>query len=156
MKQKNIKDIMSEPDNRFDERQVLERGNAFRNGYIALAAAMLVCYFVKDCFEVNLVDDSSILLVCLWVSAVVFAVTMIVKDAYDGIHEGRNLMVITVMGAVGCFMLVVEIIKAVRGTFAFYSTAGVLISAVGMLTICIVYWVKRRRDKKQDSVTEKP
>ena len=144
-----------EPDDRFDERQVLERGNAFRNGYIALAAAMLVCFFVRDCCEVNLVDDSSILLVCLWVSAAVFAVTMIVKDAYDGIHEGRSSILVTFMGAVGSFMLVVEIIKAVRGTFAFYSAAGILVSAVGMLTICIVYWFERQRDKKQDSTEEK-
>lgn len=149
------KNTMPEQDNRFDERQILERGNAFRNGYIALAAAMLVCYFVKDGFEVDLADDSSILLGCIWVSAVVFAVTMIVKNAYDGIHEGRNSILVTFMGAVGFFMLVFEIIKAVRGTFVFYSTAGILVSAVGMLTICIIYWIKRKRDRKQDSTEEK-
>lgn len=149
------KNTTPESDNRFDERQVLERGNAFRNAYIALAVAMLVCYFAKDCFEVNLVDDSSIMLGCLWVSAVAFAVTMIVKDAYDGIHEGKSSILVTIMGIVGCFMLVVEIIKAVRGTFVFYSTAGILVSAVGMLTICIIYWIKRKRDRKHDSTEEK-
>ena len=144
-----------EPDDRFDERQVLERGNAFRNGYIALAAAMLVCYFVKDCFEVNLVDDSSIMLGCIWVSAAVFAVTMIVKDAYDGIHEGRNCVIVTIMGATGFFILAMEIIKGIKGTLVFYSAAGNLVCAISLLTICTVYWVKRKHERERESTEEK-
>lgn len=141
---------------RFDERQILERGKAFRNGYISLATAMLVCFLIKDCFEMNLVDDSSIMLACLWVSVVVFSVTMIVKNAYDGIHEGRNAVVVSFMGAAGFFILVIESIKGIRGTFVLFSAAGNLICAASMLTICAVYWAKRQRDRKRDNAEEKP
>lgn len=133
---------MSNREKIYDERQMIERGKASRNGYIALAAAMLACFFIKDCFEVDFIDDSSAVLCCLWVSAVAFAVTMIVKDAYDGVYEGRNSIVVTVMGAAGCFMLAAEMVSAARGTFVFYNSAGVLVSAVSMQTVCAVYWVK--------------
>ncbi len=140
----------------YDERQILERGKAFRNGYISLAVAMLVCYFINSGLNHSMIDDFSQLLFCIWVSIVVVSVTMIVRNAYDGIYEGRNAVVVWVMGAAGIFILFAEIIKWFRGTLTFYSNAGTVFSGVSLLIICAVYSVKRQRDRKRDNSEEKP
>ncbi len=142
---------------RFDERQILERGKAWRNGYLSLAAAVLAFYFIKDCFEVRLpMNDFSVVMACIWVSAVVFCVTMIVRNAYDGVSDGRNAVAVSAMGAVGLFVLASEIVKGLEGTFVFYSSAGTVITAASLLTICAVYWVKRLRDRKRNAAAEEP
>ena len=41
----------------YDERQAIERGRAFRNGYLTLALAMLACFLIRACFEWNPIDD---------------------------------------------------------------------------------------------------
>ncbi len=135
----------------YDERQILERGRAFRNGYISLFLSMLVCYFVKN-YEVKpLVDDFSAMVMCFWLSIVVISVTMIVRNAYDGIHEGRNAVIVSIMGALGLFALIVEIIKGFCGSFDFYSSTSTIFISVSLFVIFTVYRVKRWRDGKQET-----
>lgn len=139
----------------YDERQILERGKAFRRGYISLAVAMLVCFFIKDCFELNFMDDASVMLTCLWVSVVITSVTMIVKNAYEGIYEGRNAIVVSGMGVAGAFVVLTEIIKGLRGNFVFYSDAGAISCGIGLLVIFTVYHVKKRQDRLKEIAREK-
>jgi hypothetical protein len=137
-------------DTRYDERQIIERGNAFRNGYLSLLAAVAICYFLRDIFGWEPVDGGSAMLLCIWISAVVISVTMIVKNAYDGIQEGWNSVAVWVMGATGMFCLVGVIVRGILGTFNWYDGGGAVFTSIGMLVIFIVYRVKQRRDKQAE------
>lgn len=139
----------------YDERQAIERGRAFRNGYITLALAMLLCFLIRDCFEWNPIDDYSMFLFCIWTSLVVVSVNLILNNAYDGIYEGRNALAAWIMGFAGTVCLVGEAVRGVKGKFTFYNDFGTLFSGIGLITIFSVYMVKRSHDAKQEK-TEDP
>ena len=59
----------------YDERQSIERGNAFRNGYLSLLAAIAACYFLRDAIGWKPVDDGAAMLLCFWISVVTVSAT---------------------------------------------------------------------------------
>ena len=138
----------------YDERQAIERGKAFRNGYISLALAMFVCLFVRECCEWDPVDNYSMFLLCLWVSLAVVSVTLIVKNAYDGIYEGRNAATVWIMGVAGVICLIYETVSGVKGKFSFYHDIGALFSGICLVLIFVVYMVKRSTDRKLEKTEE--
>ena len=46
----------------FDERQILERGRAFRNAYLTLAGALLLMFLMNDGFELYIFDGLALLI----------------------------------------------------------------------------------------------
>lgn len=138
----------------YDERQAIERGKAFRNGYISLVLAMFACFFIRECLEWNPVDNYSMLLLCLWISLSVVSVTLIVRNAYDGIYEGRNAVAVWVMGVAGTICLIYEVVSGIKGKFSFYHDIGALFSGVCLVLIFTVYMVKRSTDRKLEKAEE--
>lgn len=138
----------------YDERQALERGRAFRNGYLTLALAMLVCFLIRDYFEWNPIDDYSMFLFCIWISLVVVSVTLILKNAYDGIYEGRNAFAVWVMGFAGVACLVFESVRNAKGKLSLYNDFGTLFSGICLIIIFAVYMVKRSHDGKHEKAGE--
>lgn len=94
------------------------------------------------------------LLLCLWISLAVVSVTLIVKNAYDGIYEGRNAAAVWVMGVAGAICLVYETVSAVKGRFTFYHDAGSLFSGICLVVIFAVYMTKRSNDRKLQKTEE--
>lgn len=46
----------------FDERQILERGRAFRNAYLTLAGALLLMFLLNEGFELYIFDGLALLI----------------------------------------------------------------------------------------------
>lgn len=138
----------------YDERQAIERGKAFRNGYISMFATMLFCYLEKDCFRWNLLDDFSMLNFCTWVPLSVVSVTLILRNAYDGINEGYNVFGVWCMGLTGVFMLFVVADSVATGNFTVYHNSGFIFLGSGMIIIAAVYIVKRSIDRKREKKEE--
>lgn len=142
----------------YDERQTIERGKAFRNGYISVSAIVFVCYVGKDWFQWNLLDDFSMFMLCTCVPSAVVYVTLIVKNAYDGIYEGRSTVIAWCMGITGVFMLFVVADSVATGNFTVYHNSGFIFLGSGMIIIAAVYIVKRsidRRCEKKEEQCEK-
>jgi len=69
----------------YDERQIIGRGHAYKVAFFTLLAYNLVCAIIDSC-GIKWCDPSVGLLIGLFVSVTVFAVTAITKDALHGIH----------------------------------------------------------------------
>lgn len=67
----------------FDERQIAERGRAFRNAYLTMAAAMTVMFFINDVLEMYLFDSSAFYMMPTVLSLAVFMCTAVRKDAFE-------------------------------------------------------------------------
>lgn len=95
---------------------------------------------------------------CTWVPLSVVSVTLIIKNAYDGIYEGHNVATAWCMGACGVFMLFVVADSAATGNFTVYHNSGFIFLGSGMIIIAVVYIVKRsidRRCEKKEEQCEK-
>lgn len=138
----------------YDERQTIERGKAFRNGYLSMSVMLLICYLGKDWFRWDLLDDFSIFMLCGCVPAAIVSVTLIIKNAYDGIYEGRNTVTAWCMGASGVFVLLSVADSVVTGNFTIYHSSGLMLLGSEMILISAVYIVKRSIDRNCEKEEE--
>ena len=143
----------------FDERQLIERGRAFRNAFFGIFGALLVGRMVDSVLETPVLDYFAMMLIPIWVSVSVFLTTVIMRDAIDKINQTSGWALLSVIwGAVGLFVTAASIIKLtlepaiVDGALnehivqAFYG--------ICMIEVCAVYWMKRSKDAKKAKADE--
>lgn len=138
----------------YDERQTIERGKAFRNGYLSMSVMLLICYLGKDWFRWDLLDDFSIFMLCGCVPATIVSVTLIIKSAYDGISEGHNIVTALCLGASGVIMLFYVADSVVTGNFTIYHNSGFVFLGSYLILISAVYIVKRSIDRNCEKEEE--
>lgn len=86
--------------NDFDERQVLDRGIAYRNGFITAIFLTFVSWIADLVFEddfTNNLDYSTIAASVIFISATVFIISAMRKNAFEGLSRSgqeKNLMVL--------------------------------------------------------------
>lgn len=131
----------------FDEKQQLERGKAYRNGYFTLLALLLIDFFIKDALEITWLTNYSSFIIMFWISISVCEITMIVKDAYDGISNNYGRTILSLQGFLGLAILFMDIMYILSGKEVISSMLSSLLMGVCCVIICSVYWIKVIRDK---------
>lgn len=144
-------------DKDFDERQIAERGRAFRNAYLTMAAAMTVMFFINDVLEMYLFDGSAFYMMPTVLSLAVFMWTAIRKDAFVG-YNGINNAVPAIFGFLGLFLTVNSIIEIIRDRVIFDINGHLddcfnhLFCGLCYLFVGITYIIKRISDKKAENM----
>lgn len=133
--------------NEFDEKQLLERGKAYRNGYFTLLALLLIDFFIKDALKITWLTNYSSFLIMFWISISVCEITMIVKDAYNGISKNSGKTILSLQGILGLTILIMDIMYIISSKEAISSMLSSLLMGVCCIIICVVYWIKVIRDK---------
>ena len=132
----------------FDEKQLADRGTAFRYGFIAALAMMVSAYFAADILEIQ-IERSLLFYICFWIPEIICAVTLIVKDAYDGInsHRGRTLMAF--FGILGLILIVLPAVRMLSGKYRFAEEFSHLFVGFCVMIQSLVYWVKQYSNQKK-------
>ena len=145
----------------YDERQLFERNNAFKFGFIVVIGMLLIGQILNWIFGEGLGNTLSFWVsfwcgATFWVSISTVIIFMILKDAYDGINS-RPGMIIFSMWGIAAFLLgianaMVFLIK--KPTFQALLEDGITFSNIVMyacwLSMCGVYWIKYLVDKKKN------
>lgn len=141
----------------FDERQVAERGRAFKNSFFTIVAAMTVIYFTNDALELYLFDSSAFYLMPTVLSIAVFICTAVRKDAFAG-YSGINNAVPAVLGLGGLFLTVNSIIELIRDKVIINENGFLadelthLFCGLCYLAVGITYIIKKISDKKAENI----
>ena len=97
----------------YDERQIIGRGQAYKAAFFTLLAYNFVCAILNGC-GVKWWEPEVGLLIGLFVSVTVFAVTAITKDALHGIHT-QSKSVISVFLLVIVVESIAFVVKCIDG-----------------------------------------
>ena len=97
----------------YDERQIIGRGQAYKAAFFTLLAYNFVCAILNGC-DIKWWEPEVGLLLGLFVSVTVFAVTAIAKDALHGIHT-QSKSVISVFLLVIVVESIAFVVKCIDG-----------------------------------------
>ncbi len=138
---------------RFDEKQRLDRARACQRGFFAALIVDAILYTVICGFEVP-VNPDAVFAAALWIPMLVCIVSMICLDAYEGVGEPPETVLMCIFGLAGLAMLAFLAKELFVDGEAFIENGGVtenvghLLIALCMITVCVVYFVKRRKNSK--------
>ncbi len=152
-----IKENTSSP--KYDERQLIYQGKAHKYAFFTMLIYMillLTLYAAGDIAgtEKLPVDNATLVLVGILISALVFAIYAILKDAYFRLDENRNFLfgffiVLTVIDMlIGVFHILNGDI-ATDGVITFIGS-GNLLAGIAMLIFIIVIAIKRIQEKNSE------
>lgn len=141
--------------NQYDERQLLDRGKAFRYGFFSCLAANCIMYLLNELAFDSSISSRLICFIPIWVSVVVFAISCIRLNAFDTLRTNKT----TVMG----LWLVLGLTDTVRG-IADTVKYGIthddchplyeLVMGVSLLGVAAYYIIHHSIENKHNSETE--
>jgi magnesium-transporting ATPase (P-type) len=134
----------------YDERQKLERGIAYRNGYFTLMAYVAL-YALANLFE-NVPFDPSLGLMCgIMLSIMVFVVTAIRHDAYVSLNQNPRSWLIC-----GTLIAGANLLSGIVGVMNGRLSSGLLslMIAVMWIVIILVFVLHRRKAEAQEQEDE--
>ncbi|MCH5304654.1 MAG: hypothetical protein J1E41_07300, partial [Ruminococcus sp.] len=148
MKKKNDGQKFSTLNDDFDERQLSARNNAYKYTFFILIFYIILCAAL-DIGEIKWAQTSVQMFIGLTLSAVVFTVICILKDAYLGISERLNVTYVLLLLAVVGLNAYIFIIKIINGDTESIISDGKLdigvfpfLLAIDFLAIAVAFVVK--------------
>lgn len=139
--------------NNYDEKQKIDRARACQRGFFTALTLDILLYTVVCGFEVP-IDPDTVFAAALWIPMLVCIVSMIWLDAYEGVGEQPGTVLMCIFGLAGLSTLVFLARELFVDGGAFIENGGVtenaghLLIALCMITVCVVYFVKRRKNSK--------
>ncbi len=137
----------------YDERQMAQRGIAFRRAYITLMVLILGNSIVTGVMERPWGKPGVEAFLLVLMSIVVFVINCIMKDAYFTVSQTPKRY-LWIIGAVVACQIPATVLHAVEGTFVEDGlvTIDVLAPAVMVLfgIVLVTLLVKQRGDKAED------
>lgn len=138
----------------FDEKQLIDRGIAFKYGFLAALFAILLVYFLEDITKIS-ISRYAALIITIWIPITVCTIALVLKDAYDGVNSASGRILATMFGVSGTFMLVLftQEISVGRNMLIkdgmITNMGGYIFNGICMVTVSIVYWMKQYMNKKK-------
>lgn len=144
---------------KYDERQLIYQGKAYKYAfytlliYSGLILAALIAGETVRTYKLP-VDNSTLILVGIMLSVLVFAIYSILKDAYFRMNENKKFLlgVFWVLAAVNLGLGIFHVINGdiATGGIITFEGAGSLLLGVTMLAVASVATYKRIQDKRGD------
>lgn len=138
----------------FDEKQLIDRGIAFKYGFLAAMFAILLVYFLEDIIKIS-ISRYAALIITIWIPITVCTIALVLKDAYDGVNSASGRILATMFGVLGIFMLVLFAQEISSGREMLLeggmitNMGGNIFNGICMIIISIVYWIKQYLNKKK-------
>ncbi len=141
----------------FDERQLLERGKAFRNAFYTALFDVLILYALNEFAGLKFIDPEFICYFLIWTSVAVFLHTAIWYDAFEAPNDtGEGRMVVIIWGVCGAFLLLSTVLRTAaylglpKEERDIGNLLNTVVTALCMLSIFITYALKRRRRQRYE------
>lgn len=136
-------------ENHYDERQLVERGRAYKLAFFTLLIYNVI-YGCVDGFGTKWCEPSVGMLVGVFLGVTVFACAAICSDAFGGIHNNTRsiilLWVLIIVVQLICFVLdCVDGVVIENGVLTIHFIS--LVNAVCFIIILAVYFVHHRKEK---------
>lgn len=141
----------------FDERQLLERGKAFRNAFFTALFDVLILYALNEFAGLKFIDPEFICYFLIWTSAAVFLHTAIRHDAFETPNDmGEGRMLVIIWGVCGAFLLLSTVLRTAaylglpKEERDIGDLLNTIVTALCMLSILISYALRRRRQRYEE------
>lgn len=137
----------------YDEKQLYDRGKCFQIGFFTALICVWITYFVTDLLEIKFSDYLNYVF-CIWIPLSVYAISLIVKNAYDGVNSNAGKTVSIIFLICGILLLCFRIIMLVIDNGHFIDNEEIgsfiasMIQSVCMISMSVVYFIKQYRNKK--------
>lgn len=138
---------------KFDEKQLLDRGKAYRNGLLAAFISMIL-YLILNEETADIIDTYHCIMICIWITLSVTLITMIVKNAYDGVTEKPGIIFFAVFGICGIIITACVTIMSMISMETIYSKISQLFSGICMILTSIIYWIVFFLNSKKYKINE--
>ncbi len=133
---------------RYDERQELIRGRAFKCGFVSALVTAAIIMWYNALEVISFLDMNMALMTVIFIGITVYAVYCIWNDAYFALNEGGNhggtIMIFFLMGMTN---LIIGLNAVLDGEMLLEGTltirAAHFLIAVLAFSICITYWIKK-------------
>lgn len=138
----------TEPQAKYDERQLVARGKAYKSGFLGMLIADAVAIIVSSAFEISWLSPAVLFSVAALIGIGIFCVSAINNDAYFGFNQniktsGRFLIFI------GGLNLIIGIASLIRGgVIVDGSMNGSLINLLMGILFIVIYAVILIHDRK--------
>ena len=141
---------MRSEEKRFDERQLKERGRAYKFGWASAILTAFTIFFMIDILGVELPTRLAFNM-SLWIPLTVTSMIMIVKRAYDGITDYRGMALFTFLGIMSVVLIVITLITgdSVFENGALTDTAGTYLMCLCLISLAVVYWIYHIKDVRE-------
>lgn len=149
----------SDSDNadKYDERQLLERGHAFQAAYFFLMIYIGVYALMGQMHTTLPLSEGNVIFMGIFISIGVFVTISVLKDAYFALTEKRNIIFI-IFTIIGLMNALIVIARIADGTFVvdgmISDVFSNLLSGVLFLYLGVLCMIKGALDKKQDAEDE--
>ena len=134
--------------NKFDEKQLYDRGKAYQYGLIAAILSISLCFLLADDEKIQ-ISVFSTYLICIWIPIFVCFMTLILKDAYEAFGTKNGAITITILGGCGLFIFFRSFAHLVNMEETFANTIGHIFAVLCVIVITITYLAKRKANKKK-------
>ena len=132
--------------NKYDERQLKERGRAFKAGFVAYVICTLCAMFL-DVYEVIAnIEQAYIYLMVLLVPLLVFVLVCIWRDAY--FQMGENKKRFFIFGVLALILNVVAFIQN-KNNISLIACAFLIITFLNIIAKIIVEHIKEKKAEEE-------
>ncbi len=139
---------------KYDERQILEQGRAFRWGFFAALMTFVLFYILQECLGLH-IDGYTVFISGIWMPLSVCLILQIVKDAYDYVDSAAGRPIISAFGLVGLGVSGYTVLEAILGNEPLLYRDGMVTESTGrlvmgccMVLVALVYWGKQLYNQK--------
>lgn len=135
----------------YDERQLMERGRAFKRAYLTLLGMMALIAIGDEAMDGLRFDGYSAFSIPFWISVVVLYQHLIRHDAFAGVGDVSHIWLVpAVIGLGGLAVLIITLVKQLTGHSELLAD-GVIspmiagyVSGICMALIGLIFLMKRR------------
>lgn len=132
----------------FDEKQILDRGKAYRNAFFTMLGSLflLIAICLLAGGSISCKTGASLLMVAIFISVIVFSCTSIRLHSFDRVGQSNKLTAVldVVVGLILIALIFFNHDGSIADTIAFSSMA------LSYLVIGVFYLVQRHIDKKKE------
>ena len=139
----------------YDEKQIIERGKSFQYAFICAIVVNIIIflsYFVGVGFA-----NGAICLINIGLPIAIYMLSMIIKNAYDGVTNAGEKLNISAMGGCGVALLIIFLPDIISGkkllidNAMITESAGALLISILILVVVLVYLIKKHIEKKSEN-----
>lgn len=138
----------------FDEKQILDRGKCFQYAFFSGLITNTVLFFVYELLNIKF-NAYFGYIAALWIPLTVCFISLIVKNAYDGVGTKTGRIAFAVFSAAGLFIevsVLFHIISADVNSLAnddIYTYAAHILCGACMIIVAVVYFIKQWKNSKE-------
>lgn len=140
----------------YDEKQIIERGKSFQYAFTCAIVVNIIIYLLSDFIGIGFANGA-IFLINIGLPIATYMLSMIIKNAYDGVSNAGEKLNISALGGCGVGLLILFLPDIISGKEPLIDnakvteSAGALLISILTLVVVVIYWLKKHIEKKSEN-----